>query len=525
MNDYLKYWTGSKSINPPECQNSGFPIRCYFDNDSDELINFRAENGKVNLEVYRSMVKSLKTMGYNAIDIHDQLGRAEFYLWDSYKKYWDYQPDINHIDKLIDIIHEEGMLVQIPMYLGWAFHPLNEQHECWFTHKETWIDTWKYYMDSPLGKGDLFLLRPRSPIYDVKYRCQCEKCIEAGTGLIMTQVFDSIEKIIRSKKPKAKLICDLYAEGLELFKDRTFTVSSNWLLLYADNGFGKLVINESGADKSYKKGIYLHAGFWLNHTVMDPHLAPLAESIKKAAELDMTDYILVNGQSFKNFILPLEAIMRMCDEGEKYSNESFLSDWISRVLNIKNQETVIKIIDYMNNLAELHLDMAVRPAYLSPDDDVDRGFQANMIQVLYPLIYQLNKKNNPDFKLHDESFTTRKKEVAWTYNKACELHKECKELYSRVILIEDSILDITSKNAFNDQFTFPMGLLTKELEMITVLFEAIDGKKTMDETIKCLQEFYELAVKGSSLLKFTSWTHPENSRMHHPIPELSELLI
>jgi len=525
MENYLKYWTGVNSQKKDLYNFTNYKIRCYFDNDSDELINYKGNNGLVNLEVYRQMVRSLKGMGYNAIDIHDQLGRAEFYLWDSYKKYWNYKPDINHIEKIIDIIHEEGLLVQIPMYLAWAFNPLNEQHECWFEYGKTWLLTWEEYMNSPLGKADIFLLRPRSPIYDVKYRCTCDKCQSVGTGKIMTEVFEKIEKIILNKKPNATLICDLYGEGYDLFKERTFKVSKKWLLLYADNGFGKIIYTNSYADDTYKKGIYLHGGFWLNHTVMDSHFTPLMESIKKAKKLQLTDYILVNGQSFKNFILLNEGIIDMCFKEDEFDKEVFIANWFKRVLNINKQDVILKTISYLGNLEKFHIAMAVRKAYLSPNDDIDRGFQANMINVLYPLIYHYNKKEDSSYEFVDEKFSNRKKEVLWDNKKAIRLYDQGVMLLNSVIDIEKQIEDSNSKIAFNDQFVFPMSLLEKQLKLIKTLFEGIKGNKTKEQVLKCHNEFYDLAANGSKFRKFKTWSHPKNSRMHHPIPETKDVFI
>ncbi len=517
MSNYLTYWTGVNGEDPKKMNSKNFPIRCYFDNDSDELINHKSNNGKVNLEVYREMICSIKYMGYNAIDIHDQLGRAEFYLWDSYKNYWDYKPDINHIEKIIDIIHEEGLKVQIPMYLAWAFHPLNEQHECWYTHKETWIKTWKYYLNGPLGKGDLFLLRPRSPIYDVKYRCNCDKCKQAGTGQIMTEVFSIIEELILTRNSQAKLICDLYAEGLELFEDGSFTVSNKWLLLYADNGFGKLTIKQSLLQNDHKKGIYLHAGFWLNHTVMDPHITPLSKSVVFALENQLSDYLLVNGQNFKNFIFLLEAIVSMCDYGNKFKIDTFITDWSQRVLGIYEKSINDNIIMYIANLEKFHITMDVRQAYLSQNNDVDRGFQANMIFVLYPLLYQMNKKIDPTYELPSEVFVTRHKQVMWDEQKAKKILFNGNDLYNQVITIKELLTNKECISSFNDQFVFPMKLLLKQLQLIVEIFGYLNNKSSIDKVEILKKQFYNMAVDGSGLKGFSSWTHPKKSRMHHPI--------
>lgn len=514
MSEYIKYWTGLNA-EAEQLNFNEFPIRCYFDNDSDELINHNSSNGKVNIEVYHELLKSLKTMGFNAVDIHDQLGRAEFYLWESYKKNWNYEPDINHIEKIIDLIHSENMLVQIPMYLAWAFNPIGEDAECYVKNKELWIRKWEEYMDSPLGKGDIFLLRPRSVIYDRHYRCECAECQNLGVGQIMTEAFEILENIILKKNPNAKLICDLYAEGLELFDNGLFTVSNNWTIMYADNGFGKLTIKKPIINVEYDYGIYFHAGFWLNHTVQDPHLTPLADAVKKAKEYKLTDYMLVNGQNFKSFLLNIEAIMHMASMDD-FDLDVFIEKYFNRLFGLYNN----RIISYIKRLENFHLAMKLKPAYLSPKLDYDRGFQANMIHILYPLITKINGLNNDGDSYSEEALPYALDQIEFSKNDVEEFLVESSALLDLISEI-GSDLEEEKFVAFDDQYIFPMKLLHNQLELIYTYYEYLDNTISLEAVLQRHQEFYDIQINGSSLKSFEKWNHPTNQRMHHAMPNIN----
>ncbi len=521
---YLKYWTNMDVKNPSLDSFKDFPIRCYFDNDSDELINFHGKNGLVDLDVYREMLISIKSMGYNAVDIHDQLGRAEFYLWDSYKKYWNYKGDIDHINKIIDLIHDEGMLVQIPMYLAWGFNPIDETADCWSNHSDQWIQKWTEYVHSPLGKADIFSLRPRSPIYDYPYGCTCDKCSQLGTGEIMTQAFTAIEKIITDVKPNALLICDLYAEGYPLWEDKSFTISDQWLIMISDNGFGRLPNHSTMGTSNNKWGIYLHAGFWLNHTVQDPHLDVLYNSVQLAYEKNMTNYILVNGQSFKDFKLNIEAIMSLIQKNtsskDLYSwKENFLTDWFNRLFNVSDKLILNKMLNFISTLADFHLSIAVKKSYLDEKCDVDRGFIVTMISYVYPLIEEINKKVDEEHKgnkyVVDNSYLLG----GYFDNKIDTLLIQSENIFKLSKNIENNLTK-HYRTLWIDQFSFPQLLFVLQYKFIKTMLKVLNNKAEPIEAKKALIELYTSAEKGTGLKGFETWHEPKNSRMHHPIPHI-----
>lgn len=512
MHTYLKYWTGSECQEPRDTEFVDFPIRCYFDNDSDELINYKATNGKINIDVYRELIRSIKKMGYNAIDIHDQLGRAEFYLWDRYKRFWNYEGDINHIEALIDMIHEEGLMVQIPMYLAWAFDPIEEGNTCYSQHKGEWKEKWQEYLKSPLGKCDIFLLRPRSPIYDRKYTCECNQCSEMGAGAIMTDAFQVLEELIDVHNSDAVLICDLYAEGYELWKSGDFCVSDRWILTVADSGYGKVLEDGEIGKGPHRWGIYLHAGFWLNHTVMDPHIDALSSSMLYAYAHNATSYMLVNGQSFKNFVFNLEAIMYMARQGKSYNRFDFISDWAFRVLGMTSVKEWARFDRYIMRCEEFHRTMAYRPAYLDPVHDVDRGFIATHFLYTYALIEEVNNYNSTSpcecNRIESELEVAKAREL-----NAIELLTETRAI--------ESTLNSDNQKLWNDQFTYPYELVFEQAKFNRVMLEVLCGHKVREEAKNRLCQFRKIAERGSKLDFFGSWQQPELTRRHHPIPEMT----
>ena len=108
----------NKTISPPKV-----PILAYFENDVDELANYRGKLLEYDWESYTEMINSLVRLRYNAIQLFDMLGRPEFFTRPEYKKLVpDYKIDIDYLDKMIDYAHEKGMQIQIDFELGYQIH-------------------------------------------------------------------------------------------------------------------------------------------------------------------------------------------------------------------------------------------------------------------------------------------------------------------------------------------------------------------------------------------------------------------
>ena len=200
-----------------------FKLRGYFDNDNDHLANWRGRKLIVEFETWKEMIDSLARLRFNYIDIHDLLGRPEYYLRDYYQQMTEFHTDLELVEQVIDYAHSKGLLVQIPMYLGWEFRHLSMDEVCLTQNYEKWMEIYEYYLsETPLGKGDLFLARPRHPIYDWAYDCPAEKEEGIGPGPLLVSVFEGLSRLIRKYRPGGQLICDLWQEGRPLWANGDF---------------------------------------------------------------------------------------------------------------------------------------------------------------------------------------------------------------------------------------------------------------------------------------------------------------
>lgn len=336
--DPFAYWTGyeppvqegfqlpslDESVAPP-----AVPILCYFDNDNDELSNMSQPYLQFDMETWRALIDSLVRIGYNAIDIHDHLGRSEFYRWEWYQKLRpDYHVDFDYINEIIEYAHSRGMKVQIPMYLGWAFkHITEEESYNWTAYQDRWIETWRYYMEkTPLGRGDIFLDRPRSQLWDHEYLTSAGEDV----AQVMTEAFTALRDVVLEHNPNAILICDLYTHGMDVWRSGRFHPPHDYIMVWPNNGYGSF--REFPREKQgYEFGCYMHAGFWLNHVVQDPYPARIEESMRGLlVDHGATAYCLVNGQTFRHFILNLEAYARAAADPENFSGNAYLREFTER---------------------------------------------------------------------------------------------------------------------------------------------------------------------------------------------------
>ena len=334
--DPMVYWTGRKPVIKSELRipeisyrasKPTFPLRGYFDNDNDMLANWKGRKLIVELDIWKEMINSLSRLRYNYIDIHDLLGRPEYRLRKFYTDLTDYKSDLELIEQVIDYAHSKGMLVQIPMYLGWDFYHMDDDKICLSEHYDHWMEIFEYYLTkTPIKKADLFLQRPRHPYYDWPYKCEAEEKTGVSSGELMEKMFHGLYDLIQEYRPGATLVCDLWSEGREMWASGEFAPRNEIQMLWADNYGGDF--KEWPSDKQgYDFGLYIHAGIWLNHVIQDPLVHQLSEAINEGVRRGMTNNILVNGQDFKHFILNLEVSAKVAWDAEGFDPAKFYTDW------------------------------------------------------------------------------------------------------------------------------------------------------------------------------------------------------
>ncbi len=508
--DALEYWTGKQApkqteLEIPELdfreQAPAFKRRGYFDNDNDMLANWKGRKLIVEFDIWKEMIDSLARLRYNYIDIHDLLGRSEYYLRDYYTEMTDYHTDLELVDQVIDYAHSKGLLVQIPMYLGWEFMHLEMDEVCITSHFDRWMEIYSFYLrETPLGKGDFFLARPRHPIYDWAYTCPEEEAVGLHPGPLMEAVFSGLGKLIKKYRPGGVLICDLWQEGRDMWHSNQFNIQREAQMLWADDGFAQFE-EWPERHKAYDFGIYVHAGVWKNQVVQDPYPERLKTAAQNAVSRNMTHNFLVNGQSFKPFILNLEAAARVAWDPVGFDSDTFYEEWTTRYFGEAASATVIQSLQL---LREVH------------------HYAVGFREVMRASEKILNNLENG--KAESEDLANVRTALALA-QKSLELAEEAKAS------VPDAALD-----AFDDQVLFPVRIFVENLHLLKSLIEFNNayannrrdsrtrervrglGLHARDQLLN-LRTSLEL---GSSWEKWKGWYKPENFRIHTPPPKLED---
>jgi hypothetical protein len=336
--DPLAYWTGkqaqkmereklfafqNRKIAPPKV-----PLRCYFENDVDELANYRGKLLEYDWESYTEMINSLVRLRYNAIQLFDMLGRPEFFLRPEYKALSpNYKVDLVYLEKMINYAQSKGMKVAIDFALGYQIQPMSaDKATCWEQYKEDWIASWRYYLEeTPLKKTDIFMLRPRHQVWDWEYESSCGE----DKITVFNEVYKVFGALVDQYKPNAQKVLICYADGMQMWNEG-FRPPKDWIVAWSDDGFGDFEHLPQTTD-GYHFGTYMHAGFWLNHTVHHPYPVRVEEKMKAMFQTyGASAFCLVNGQNFRPFLLNIEAYATVCRDAHSFEGEQFYKDWTQR---------------------------------------------------------------------------------------------------------------------------------------------------------------------------------------------------
>ena len=336
--DPLIYWTGHNIKKIPTAQLFQFdnkiiappvvPLLVYFENDVDELANLKKPLLEYDWESYTQLIDALVRLRYNGIQFFDMLGRPEFFLRPTYQKIRPgYDIDINYIEKMIDYAHDKGMKVQIDMSMGYKIKALSSEYaDCWTENKEKWLEVWNYYLkETPIGKADIYSLRPRNQVWDWEYKSTCnEDKIE-----VFNEVFFTLDTVITNHNPTADKVVICYHDGMEMFNDN-FNPPKDWIIAWSDDGYAGFKYYPTST-KGYQFGTYMHAGFWKNHTISHPYPDKIDSIMHKMfGEYNATSYCQVNGQQFRPFLLNMEAFSEVCRNPETFTGEGFYRYWAQR---------------------------------------------------------------------------------------------------------------------------------------------------------------------------------------------------
>ncbi|MBI1343345.1 MAG: hypothetical protein GC171_10475 [Terrimonas sp.] len=518
--DPLSYWTGipqkkktgfdpyatpAKVIKPP-----AVPVICYFENDVDELANLKQPYLEYDMETWKAMINSLRRMHYNAIQLFDMLGRPEFFIREPYKKLRPgYHANMALVDSFIDYAHLKGMKVQVDLSLGYEIKSITDQEAlCWSQYKGKWISTWIYYLtETPLGKADIYSLRPRNQVWDRAYVSSCGEQKET----VFNEVFASVDSILNLYKPGAQKICICYDDGMEIF-NQNFRPPKDFTLVWSDNGYGQfstLPLDTRG----YDFGTYMHAGFWKNHSVQDPYPERIDSVMNfMAKNFKATRYLQVNGQTFRPFLLNLQAFSQWAYDPVSFNGEDFYHQWAEHYFGTEAAPFAVA------SMKALHLAQFDRNGYVQNLSEI-RG--------LINFLQEVNNESPSRFtklfgeKLVPTELQERRRYVKQSLDEASKGMARVRthpafyydyvylpaKMYFQLLEFENTLLELA---------------LFEKKEITGPLHQSASSKakELLSQAASQLQIIYKTFQEGNQESKFKNWYDPARRRPNNGFPDM-----
>jgi hypothetical protein len=519
--DPLEYWTGkepdvtteidvfafdARTITPPKV-----PILCYFENDVDELANYRGKLLEYDWESYTEMVNSLVRLRYNAIEFFDMLGRPEFFLRPEYQKLNpDYRVDLEYLDKMMDYAHLKGMKIQANFQFGYQMYPFpSGKADCWSEHKEDWIAGWNYYLEeTPLSKIDIYSLRPRNQVWDWEYKSTCgEDTIE-----VFNEVFQVFGELVSSHKADAKKVLICYSDGMEMWNDG-FRPPKDWIVAWADDGFGGFEFSPNTTD-GYDFGTYMHAGYWLNHTVPNPNPDDIETSMKYMFnDYNADSYCMVNGQTFRPFLLNLEAYSAVCNNPDTFNGDEFYNVWSTRYFGTKAAPFAV---DAMKKLHEAQFE--------------EVGYVQNLWEIREAISYLSNSPierpgKDPipyDYKRVESDYAPLEKRRIFISDALAAAKKGESFITKETDVFYHDFISLPI-NLYNDLLTFEgrlhqMSIFKKDFEQNGDILQLKKAQSLVGQARKDLETIYERRLAGDKNEKWKGWYDPKIRRPNNGFP-------
>ena len=146
-------------------------------------------------------------------------------------------------------------------------------------------------------------------------------------GKLISSIMKKQYDMVRGKVPDAVFCTNLYGEILELYWEGCLEIPEDVILIWADNGYGKMVSRRQGnhnprvvalpqeGDKG-RHGTYYHVSFYdlqaANHITMLPNSMEFVEQeLNDAMKHGITDLWIINASNIKPHVYPLDFIANL----------------------------------------------------------------------------------------------------------------------------------------------------------------------------------------------------------------------
>ena len=169
-------------------------------------------------------------------------------------------------------------------------------------------------------------------------------------GELISNIMKKQYAMVREQIPDAVFCTNLYGEILELYREGCLQIPEDVILIWADNGYGKMVSRRQGnhnprvsalpmkGDQG-RHGTYYHVSFYdlqaANHITMMPNSMEFVEKeLNDAMTHGITDLWVINASNIKPHVYPLSFIANLWKQNalsavehrKKYVREYYGSD-------------------------------------------------------------------------------------------------------------------------------------------------------------------------------------------------------
>jgi hypothetical protein len=363
--DPMYYWTDNEpahrsSIDVPESLNDEFPApvfkyRGFFINDEDMLTGWAPapanENSGISLEVWNKIYETTLRLKGNMVAPGT----------------WIF-PD----DAQVKLAAKRGLIVTqhhaIPLGLNVARWPQNVPYN-YTTHPEILQHAWRNAVHSYLPNQEVLWSVGLRGLSDVTYASMdpsVQNDNKALGELISKAIADQM-KIVRSVRPDAKFVTNLWQEGARLVQQGLLKIPAEVSTVWADDGYGYL---QDHGEVTAGQGAYDHVAMMNGRANQLTEMVPVERSFAEMGryiKAGATDYFLVNTSDIRPVPMSTEAVMDIAWQGLSRTTESpdeFYRQWSIREFGA----------DAASKLVELYKEYFKAPAHFG-DPEHEYGDQ------------------------------------------------------------------------------------------------------------------------------------------------------
>ena len=195
-------------------------------------------------------------------------------------------------------------------------------------------------------------------------------------GALISSIMRKQYDMVREQIPEAVFCTNLYGEILELYREGCLQIPEDVILIWADNGYGKMVSRRQGShnprvpalpeegDKG-RHGTYYHVSFYdlqaANHITMLPNSMEFVEKeLEAAVAHGITELWIINASNIKPHVYPLSFIANLWKQ-KVLSAEEHRKRYVSEYYGMESDPAQLsRMVDCIRNYPESMLSFGDR---------------------------------------------------------------------------------------------------------------------------------------------------------------------